>query len=52
MAKLNLNLMGAQLADQFRNLGDRHPGQWPLAPRVLCSIGVTAAVVAAGYFGY
>src|SRR5471032_723971 len=52
MAKLNLNLMGAQLADQFRNLGDRHPGQWPLAPRVLCSIGVTAAVVVAGYFGY
>ena len=52
MAKLNLNLMGAQLADQFRNLGDRHPGQWPLAPRVLCSIGVMAAVVAAGYLGY
>ena len=52
MAKIDINELGAQLAGQFRNLGDRHPGQWPLAPRVLCSIGVMAAVVAAGYFGY
>jgi type IV pilus assembly protein PilO len=53
MAKnLNLNLMAAQLADQFRNLGDRHPGQWPVAPRVLCSVGVMAVVVGLGYFFY
>ncbi|MYN18337.1 type 4a pilus biogenesis protein PilO [Rugamonas sp. FT107W] len=52
MAKLDINALGAQFTDQFRNLGGRHPGQWPLAPRVLCSVGVMAAVVAAGYFGY
>jgi type IV pilus assembly protein PilO len=54
MANLNINLndIGADLANQFRDLSGRHPGQWPLAPRVLCAIGVTAAVCVAGYFGY
>lgn len=53
-AKLNINLNEwfANLADQFRDLNGRHPGQWPLAPRLLCAVGVTAAVCAAGYFGY
>jgi len=51
-ANLNLNLLFAQLAGQFRDLNGRHPGQWPLAPRVLCAVGVTAAVCVAGYFGY
>jgi hypothetical protein len=38
MAKANLDLnLGAQFADQFRDLNGRHPGQWPLAPRVLCA---------------
>lgn len=48
----NLNDMGAALAAQFRGLSERHPGQWPLAPRLLCGAGVAAAVVALGYFGY
>jgi type IV pilus assembly protein PilO len=54
MANLNINLndVGAEVAAQFRDLNGRHPGQWPLAPRVLCAIGVTAAVCVAGYFGY
>lgn len=51
-ANINLNVLLAQFTDQFRDLGGRHPGQWPLAPRVLCAIGVTAAVCVAGYFGY
>ncbi|SHN35513.1 type IV pilus assembly protein PilO [Duganella sacchari] len=51
-ATLNLNLLFAQFADQFRDLNGRHPGQWPLAPRVLCAVGVTAVVCVAGYFGY
>ena len=49
---LDLNQLGARLAGQFRNLNDRHPGQWPLAPRLLCAVGVAAAVMVAGYFGY
>ncbi|MRW87087.1 type 4a pilus biogenesis protein PilO [Pseudoduganella sp. FT26W] len=51
-ANINLNELFADLAGQFRDLNGRHPGQWPLAPRVLCAIGVTLAVCAAGYFGY
>jgi type IV pilus assembly protein PilO len=51
-ANINLNLLFAQFTDQFRDLNGRHPGQWPLAPRILCAIGVTAAVCVAGYFGY
>jgi type IV pilus assembly protein PilO len=49
---IDLNQLGARLAGQFRNLNQRHPGQWPLAPRVLCAIGMAAAVMVAGYFGY
>ena len=43
---------GEGLAAQFRGLNSRNPGQWPLAPRLLCAVGVTAAVVAAGWFFY
>jgi type IV pilus assembly protein PilO len=54
MANVNINLneLAAQLGDQFSGLNERHPGQWPIIPRVLCAIGVTAAVMVAGYFGY
>ena len=54
MAKMNINLneLGDQLASQFRGLNGLHPGLWPLAPRVLCAVGVTVAVCVAGYFGY
>jgi type IV pilus assembly protein PilO len=51
-SNLDLNQLGTRLAGQFRNLNDRHPGQWPLAPRLLCAVGVAAAVMAGGYFGY
>ena len=51
-SNLDLNQLGARLAGQFRNLNDRHPGQWPLAPRLLCAVGVAVAVMVAGYFGY
>jgi type IV pilus assembly protein PilO len=49
---INLKEIGAQLSAQFQGLAGRHPGLWPLAPRVLCAIGVMAGVVALGYFGY
>ena len=47
-----LNNLGGALAAQFRGLNGRHPGQWPLAPRVLCAVGVLALVMTAGWFGY
>ena len=46
------NPLGARLGGQFRNLKHRHPGQWPLAPRLLCALGVALAAMVAGYFGY
>jgi type IV pilus assembly protein PilO len=49
---INLKEIGASLGSQFEGLAGRHPGLWPLAPRVLCAIGVMAAVVGLGYFAY
>ena len=49
---LNLKNVAETLAAQFRGLNGRPPGQWPLAPRILCGAAVTAAVIALGYFGY
>ena len=39
-----------QAAGQFRNLNSREPGQWPALPKLLTWLGVTAAVVAGGWF--
>jgi type IV pilus assembly protein PilO len=50
--KIDLTQMGADFTSQFRGLQGRHPGLWPLAPRVLCAVGVTALVVGLGYFFY
>ena len=54
MANLNINVkdLGESLAAQFRGLNQRAPGQWPLAPRLLCGAGVMACVATLGYFGY
>jgi type IV pilus assembly protein PilO len=49
---IDLKELGASLSAQFQGLSGRHPGQWPLAPRILCCFGVMAAVVALGYFAY
>jgi type IV pilus assembly protein PilO len=49
---IDLNEMFRSLSSQFQGLAGRPPGQWPIAPRILCGIGVVVAVCAAGYFGY
>jgi type IV pilus assembly protein PilO len=49
---IDLKGFGQSLGSQFQNLSGRPPGQWPLAPRLLCGIGVVAAVCVAGYFAY
>jgi type IV pilus assembly protein PilO len=49
---IDLKDLGSQLAAQFQDLQGRQPGQWPLAPRLLCASGVMAAVVGLGYFFY
>src|SRR5437867_3123974 len=40
------------LAAQFRDLNGRHPGQWPIAPRLLSGLGVLLAVLTLGWFFY
>jgi type IV pilus assembly protein PilO len=50
--KVDLKQFGADLAAQFEGLRGRHPGLWPLAPRLLCAAGVMAAVVGLGHFLY
>jgi len=44
--------VGAAVAAQFRGLNGRHPGQWPVIPRVLCGIAIFAAVIATEWFAY
>jgi type IV pilus assembly protein PilO len=44
--------LGERLSAQFRGLNGRNPGQWPLAPRALCALGVLLVVVALGWFLY
>ncbi len=50
--EIDLKRLGESLGSQFKNLAGRPPGQWPLAPRLLCGIGVVAAVCVGGYFAY
>jgi type IV pilus assembly protein PilO len=49
---IDLKQLGADIASQFEGLQGRHPGLWPLAPRLLCAAGVMAAVIGLGYFFY
>ena len=49
---IDLKGLGQSLGSQFKGLAGRPPGMWPIAPRVLCGIGVMVTVCVAGYFGY
>ena len=49
---IDIKDLGARLAAQFQDLQGRQPGQWPLAPRLLCAAGVLLVVVGLGYYFY
>ena len=53
---MNMNIdlkdLTHSLRSQFEGLQGRHPGQWPLAPRLLMAFGVMALVMVLGYFAY
>ena len=51
MAQDIRDIAGA-LRAQFTGLSGIHPGQWPLAPRILCGIGVALGVAVLGHFAY
>ncbi|MDP3844589.1 MAG: type 4a pilus biogenesis protein PilO [Oxalobacteraceae bacterium] len=40
------------LKAQFQGLDGQQPGQWPLAPRLLCGVGVLFAVLVLGWYFY
>lgn len=47
-----MNVMGQSLSGQFQGLKDRHPGQWPIVPRVMCALVVMFAVIGLGWTLY
>jgi type IV pilus assembly protein PilO len=49
---IDVKQLGADLGAQFQGLQGRHPGLWPLAPRLLCAAGAMAVVLGLGYFFY
>jgi len=49
---IDIKELGVQLAAQFQDLQGRQPGQWPLAPRLLCAAGMMALVIGLGYYFY
>jgi type IV pilus assembly protein PilO len=48
----DLKNIGPLLSAQFRGLNGRHPGQWPLVPRLLCGLGALVAVFVLGWAFY
>src|SRR5436305_2026242 len=47
-----MNNFGDSLAEQFRGLNGRHPGQWPILPRILCAVGALVVIVGLGWYLY
>ena len=48
----DLKNIGAVISAQFRGLNGRHPGQWPLIPRLALALAVAAFVVSGGWYFY
>lgn len=48
----DLKNFSESLSAQFRGLEGRHPGLWPIAPRLLCAFGAMALVVFLGWYLY
>jgi type IV pilus assembly protein PilO len=49
---IDIKQLAEDFASQFRGLNGVHPGQWPLAPRVMCGVGVVLAMLVLGHFLY
>jgi type IV pilus assembly protein PilO len=48
----DLKQIGVSVTAQFQNLGGRHPGQWPIVPRLLCAFGVFALALGLAWYFY
>jgi type IV pilus assembly protein PilO len=49
---IDIKQLAEDFASQFRGLNGVHPGQWPLAPRIMCGVGVVLAMLVLGHFLY
>jgi len=52
MKNIDIKDLFGGIAAQFQDLQGRQPGQWPLAPRLLCAAGAAALVIGLGYYFY
>lgn len=50
MKNVNIDFNG--VARQFDGLNGRHPGLWPVLPRMLLLSGITAVLVLVGWYAY
>ena len=49
---LNLNLDFSRIQAQFQGLQGRHPGLWPILPRVSLMVGLVVVILTSAYFVY
>lgn len=40
------------LSAQFRDLNGKHPGLWPIVPRMLCAVAVIVTILVVGWYFY
>ncbi len=52
MAKPNIRIDLSRVAEQFRGLQGRHPGLWPVLPRLALLAGAFVAVLGLAWAGY
>lgn len=52
MARLDWSVDWSEIRSQFQGLQGRHPGLWPLVPRIALLSAVVVAIGAASWFGY
>ena len=48
----DLKKIGDTIANQFRGLNGRDPGQWPIIPQLLCAVGMLLGVIVLAWFLY
>lgn len=48
----NMKELSDSLSAQFRDLNGKHPGLWPIVPRMLCAVAVMLAILIVGWYFY
>jgi type IV pilus assembly protein PilO len=48
----NMTEISGSLMTQFRDLNGKHPGLWPIVPRMLCAVAAMLVIIAIGWYFY